>query len=118
MVWAGLDQRAFPRISARCDILIHDHIGGTIRAKTQNLGGGGVCVILNRELEKLSRVRLRLILEETTYPIECEGRIVWMVRSRELPSGKVHFDTGIEFLGLRPLDRERISAFIENRRPS
>ena len=118
MAWAGLDQRAFPRISARCDILIHDHIGGTIKAKTQNLGGGGVCVILNRELEKLSKVRLRLTLEEAANPIECEGRIVWMVRSKELPTGKVSFDTGIEFLNLKPIDHERISAYIENRRSS
>ncbi|MBI4395322.1 MAG: PilZ domain-containing protein [Candidatus Omnitrophica bacterium] len=110
MAWSGLDQRVFPRVSARCDITIHDRIGGKIKTKTQNLGAGGACVILNRELEKLSQVRLRLMLEDPDQPIECDGRVVWMVRSKE-PSGKVSFDVGIEFLRLSPSDQERIITF-------
>ena len=111
MGWGGLDQRAFPPVSARCDISIHDRIGGTIKAKTQNLGRGGACVILNRELEKLSQVRLRLTLADPNDPIECDGRIVWMVRSKEPSSGKVSFDIGIEFLGLDVKNQERITSF-------
>ena len=117
MGWAGLDQRAFPRISARCDISIHDRIGGAIKAKTQNLGVGGVCVILNRELEKLSRVHLRLMLGELAQPVECDGRVVWMVRSKELSSGKVTFDIGIEFLNLLAKEQESIAAFIKKIAP-
>ncbi len=115
MSWAGLDQRAFPRVSARCDISIHDRIGGAITTKTQNLGIGGVCVILNRELAKLSQVHLRLTLENTAQTVECDGRVVWMVRSKEPSSGKVSFDIGIEFLGLKPNDQELITAFIKTR---
>ncbi len=115
MGWGGLDQRVFPRVSTRCDILIHDRLGGTIQAKTQNLGAGGVCVILNRELEKLSQVHLRLTLDDPRAPIECEGRIVWMVRSKEPASGKVSFDTGIEFIHLSPADQELITAFNQRR---
>ena len=113
MSWGGLDQRVFPRVSARCDISIHDRIGGPIKTKTQNLGLGGVCVILNRELEKLSRVHVHLILEEPNRAVDCNGRVVWMVRSKEPVSGKVTFDVGIEFLDLEPQDREFISAFIK-----
>ena len=111
MGWGGLDQRTFPRVSARCDILIHDRIGGTIKAKTQNLGAGGACVILKRELEKLSQVRLRLTLDDPSKPIECNSRVVWMVRSKEPSSGKVSFDIGVEFLGLDVKDQERIASF-------
>ena len=113
MSWGGLDQRVFPRVSARCDISIHDRIGGAIKTKTQNLGLGGVCVILNRELEKLSRVHVHLMLEESNQAVDCNGRVVWMVRSKEPASGKVTFDVGIEFLDLKPQDRELISAFIK-----
>ncbi len=113
MAWAGLDQRVFPRISARCDISIHDRIGGAIKAKTQNLGLGGVCVILDCELAKLSQVHLRLTLEDTTQGVDCDGRVVWMVRSKEPSSGKVSFDIGIEFLNLKPKDQDLITAFIK-----
>ena len=115
MSWAGLDQRAFPRVSAQCDIAIGDHLQGLIKTKTQNLGAGGVCVILNRQVEKLSRVHLRLTLDDSATPIECDGRVVWMVRSKELVSGKVLFDIGIEFLKMEPKDQELISAFIKTR---
>lgn len=115
MAWAGLDQRVFPRVSARCNISIRGEMGGGIEAKTQNLGAGGVCVILNRELEKLSQVHLRLSLEEAEPPIECDGRIVWMVRSKEPASGKVTFDIGIEFINLKTAEQERIAAFIQRR---
>ena len=111
MGWAGLDQRAFPRINARCDMWIGDQIGGVVKTKTQNLGAGGVCVISDREFEKLTRVHLRLTLTEGASPVECDGRIVWMVRSKEPSSGKVSFDIGVEFLGLDVKDQERIASF-------
>lgn len=114
MTWGGLDQRVFPRVKARCDIWIHDRIGEAIRSQTQNLGAGGACVILNQELEKLSRVHLRVSLEEFQSQVECDGRIVWMVRSKEPASGKVTFDTGIEFLNLKSVDQERITSFIQS----
>ena len=115
MGWAGLDQREFPRVSAQCDISIHDRIGGAIKAKTQNLGVGGVCVILSRELEKLSVVHLKVTLENSTQTVECDGRVVWMVRSKELSSRKIFFDIGIEFLNLKPEDQDAIGTFIKGR---
>ena len=115
MGWAGLDQRAFPRVSAQCDISIHDRIGSSVRAKTQNLGVGGVCVILTCELEKLSQVHLKLTLENSEQTVESDGRVVWMVRSKEPSSGKVSFDIGIEFLNLKPKDQEAIIVFIKSR---
>ena len=115
MSWSGLDQRAFPRISARCDIIIHDRIGGLVKTKTQNLGPGGACVLLNRSVEKLSHVHLRLVIGELAQPIECEGRVVWMVKSKAPASGKVMFDIGIEFLDLKALDQERITSFIHGK---
>lgn len=112
MSWAGLDQRVFPRFSARCDITIID-LGEMITTKTQNIGVGGVCVILKRELEKLSQVKLRLILDETVPPIECDAKVVWMIPGKELSSGKMHYDTGLEFTNLDSKDRDRIQSFIQ-----
>ena len=115
MSWGGLDQRQFPRVQARCDIIIHKGFGGSIQAQTENVGKGGVCVILKQELEKLSRLHLRLALESEVSPIECEGRVVWMVRSKEPASGKVSYDTGIEFVNLKPSDEQHVINFIQNK---
>lgn len=114
MSWAGLNQRQFPRVNLRCDVLIHNRFGGTVEAQTENLGQGGVCVILKQAIEKFSPVKLRLILKKETPPIECDGRIVWMVRSKEPATGKVTYDTGIEFVGLAHPEQERISSFLQH----
>ena len=111
MSWAGLHQRVFPRFSARCDITISSR-SGTIKAKTQNIGVGGVCVILERELEKLSEARLHLVLNESS-PIECKARVVWMIRSKQPSTGKTSYDTGFEFIELDPKDKDRIQFFID-----
>ena len=113
MAWAGLDQRQFPRVNVRCDVLIHNRFGGTLEVQTQNLGVGGVCVLLKQELEKLSSVRLRLVLKKENPAIECEGRVVWTVRSKDPATGKVTYDTGIEFVKLENADYERIVNFIQ-----
>jgi hypothetical protein len=100
VAWSGLDQRSFPRVDAECDIWIQGKAGLLIRAKTENVGGGGVCVILKQELEKLSRVHLRLALPSQSIPIDCNGRVVWTVKSTDPSSKKITYDTGIEFLDL------------------
>lgn len=112
MTWGGLDQRVFPRFSTGCDILIQGKKGPPIRAKTENLGAGGVCVILGEELEKLTHVRLRLNLDTNRPPVECEGRVIWTVASKVLGTRKVTFDTGIEFLNLAPETGSAITAFV------
>ena len=115
MTWSGLDHRQFPRINTQCDLWLHKGFGGLIHAQTENLGRGGACVILRHALEKLTSVQIRLALKEETSPIECGGRIVWTVRSKEPASGKVTYDTGIEFLNIKLEDEERITNFIQSR---
>jgi c-di-GMP-binding flagellar brake protein YcgR len=114
MAWAGLDHRVFPRVSTQCDLAISSRTGKAIKAKTENLGAGGACVILDQELEKLSRTHIRIVLEPGLPPIECEARVVWTVRSKEPASGKVSFDTGIEFLNLSSREQERIKTFVRS----
>ncbi len=112
MSWAGLDQRVFPRYSTPCDITISGG-GKTIKTKTQNIGIGGVCVILGEALEKLSEVKLHIVLEASTPTIDCRAKVVWMIPGKELSSPKKHYDTGFEFLDLDPKDCQRIQAFVD-----
>lgn len=112
MGWTGLDQRQFPRLSTECEILIKDHGRGVIKVRTENIGMGGVCVILKEELSKLSHVQFHLTLSENESPIDCEGRVVWIVRSKNPGSQKITFDTGIEFLNLKPEQKSSLERFL------
>jgi len=66
MAWAGLNQRQFPRIATECDISLSkegDH--AQIRTKTQNLGVGGVCLLLAEEFERFTNVQLSLRFDKS-----------------------------------------------------
>ena len=100
-MWEGLEARKFPRVQAQCQIEVEDVRGGNrLTATTENIGQGGLCTVLARELPKLSSVRIKLYLTDREPPIECRGRVVWMVTKRSLSTPTIEHDTGIEFLDL------------------
>jgi hypothetical protein len=108
MAWSGLDQRSFPRIELKCEIWINDSKHSPIHATTENVGGGGVCVILKRALERFSEVTLKLAMTGQKNMLETKGRVVWIVRSTDPASKKKSYDTGIEFVALNAKDKEAI----------
>ena len=114
-MWESLGLRKFPRLNINCDIDIKDikssfHLSTT----TQNIGAGGVCVILMRELPRFSKINLRIHLNDSMPPIQCVGKVCWNVHSKVLfKNNETRFDTGIEFQELLPADRERIKAYID-----
>jgi hypothetical protein len=112
VAWTGLDQRNFPRVAVSCQIWIEGS-DGVIETKTENLGGGGVCVILDHGLEKLSRVKLRMTLDKARASIECGGRVVWIVCSKDPKTKALTYDTGIEFTDLTSEGQDEILSFIQ-----
>ncbi|MBI4549700.1 MAG: PilZ domain-containing protein [Candidatus Omnitrophica bacterium] len=116
MAGGGLDLRKFPRYELKCDIQIgEDRTAFKFNTTTQNIGAGGVCVILNKELPKLTRVFTRLHMPDYGAPIECHANVCWVVRSRFLFKNESLFDTGLEFMDIRPDDRERIRLIVEKK---
>ena len=116
MVWDGFNKRKFPRLNLRCELILRSRSGDQLlRTQTENVGAGGICVILERPLERFSLLSLRLELDPKLPWIECQGKIVWTVASREAISKKERFDTGIEFVGLPPAEQELIRRYIESR---
>ncbi len=109
MTWSGLDQRSFPRLELQCDIWVFDNQETHIQTTTENVGGGGVCVILNRPLERFSMVKLKLILpSDFAREIEADGRVVWIVCSTNPATGKKSYDTGVEFVNLNEQDKKTL----------
>ena len=73
---------------------------------TENIGKGGVCVILDKSLEKFCSVTLTIYLKDGFPPLESDGRVVWAVKRKGI------FDTGIEFLNIQAKDVERIERIV------
>jgi len=107
-MWEGMNKRKFPRVRYPCKIVVFKK-GGRDRfnTRTENIGLGGVCVSLDRELNKFSLVELALYLEDSQVPIECDARIVWVVKNEH------KFDTGIEFLNIKEKDLIRVGRIVE-----
>lgn len=113
-MWDGFDHRKFPRVNAECRIYIKkdQSQSSPLIAKTENIGVGGLCVVLREALPKLSSLRIQLDLQDGEGPIQCAGRVAWTVESRDFVSEEKTHDTGIEFMDLNDLSRERIKRVI------
>ena len=115
-MWDGFNKRKFPRINLRCELTLRNRPGEEVLSvQTHNVGGGGVCVLLDRSLERFSLVSLRLELDSRLPWIECGGKVVWAVPSREMGSKKEHYDTGIEFVDLESAQQDLIRRYVESR---
>ncbi len=114
-MWENLNLRKFPRLAIKCDI----EISGTnnplsVAVITQNIGAGGVCVVMPKEVTKLTRVLIRLYLPEEPEPLESYARVCWVVPSRTPLKKETLFDTGFEFINMTNQDRDRLKKYIDN----
>jgi Tfp pilus assembly protein PilZ len=113
--WEGMNRRKFPRANYPCLLIIRrDHISPeAMLTHTENIGVGGVGVIVKRELKIFSPVELEIDLLDMQTHIKCEGKIVWVVRRRDTEEVKPSFfDVGIEFMDLPEKDRKRIEFIV------
>lgn len=114
-MWNGINRRKFPRANYKCLITIKKRLTAkTISTQTENIGAGGICVIIKEDLGLFQGVDLELYLEDNRPPMKCGGTVVWVVKKSE-PSrkGSYLYDTGVEFIDIRPEDRERVSEVVE-----
>ena len=102
MVWAGMDRRKFPRANYKCLVTLRKKDGvQTFTTQTENIGAGGICVILPERLDIFSNVDLVITLAEGRPPIKTNGSVVWTVKSCDPKKSKANcYDTGIEFADL------------------
>lgn len=115
-MWNGIDRRRFPRARYSCTITLGAK--GSARAistYTENIGGGGICVILNEDLGLFQGVNLELDLQNGIVGnIKCSGTVVWVVKKRDLKQkGAAQYDTGIEFVDISEEGRNRVSNIVK-----
>jgi hypothetical protein len=115
-MWDGINRRKFPRIHYKCMIYIKKaDTTKRISTYTENVGAGGICVVLNEDLGLFQGVNLEIALENGVgTSVACSGTIVWVVK-KHLVSKKnaLQYDTGIEFVDMDKEGESRISKIIE-----
>ena len=115
--WAGLNRRKFPRVNYPCLVVIRN--GGeskneALLTHTENVGVGGVCIILKRPLKMFCPVEVELDLLDLKEHVKCKGKVVWNVqRKGELSRKPLFYDTGIEFVDLIQKDYQRLEETIQ-----
>ena len=113
-MWDGFDKRKFPRLNLHCEITIRaTQDEQPIKAMTENVGLGGICVILNQVLPRFTQCRIWLGLNEKGNSIEGAGRVVWNVPTSDSAKGKKCYDTGIEFTQLAVEDQDVLKKFLQ-----
>lgn len=109
--WDGLDRRKFPRANYPCLVIIRnsDKTQDVILTHTENIGVGGVCVILKQDVKMFEPVEIELDLLDLGNHIKSEGKIVWNIRRKVDERKKPLFhDIGIEFKNLKQNDQNRL----------
>jgi c-di-GMP-binding flagellar brake protein YcgR len=113
-MWDGINRRKFPRANYKCLITIRKRLTSkTISTQTENIGAGGICIIVKEDLGLFQGVDLELYLDEKQPPIKCGGTVVWVVKKTSAKKNAYLYDTGIEFIDIRPEDREKITGVVE-----
>lgn len=113
-MWDGFNKRKFPRLNLKCELILKNSSssGQVITVQTENVGAGGVCVLLTKPLERFSVLSLRIELDPHLPWIECQGKVVWSVPSRDNASNRENFDTGVEFMNLGPAQQDLVRQYV------
>ncbi|MBU0759018.1 MAG: PilZ domain-containing protein [Candidatus Omnitrophica bacterium] len=111
-MWSGINRRKFPRANYPCVISVkRKDQDDSVSAKTENIGIGGICVMLPKDLGIFAPVEIQLDLMDGQPVIRCDGAIVWVV-AKKTDKNKI-FDTGIEFTDIKRKDAMRINDVVE-----
>jgi len=110
--WDGLDRRKFPRVKYPCLVIIKngaEQDKEVILSHTENIGIGGVCIILKKNVKMFTLVELELDLLDMGEHIKCKGKVVWNVqRKNDAKKKPAFYDVGIEFDSLTDSETQRV----------
>jgi len=87
-----------------------DSFSDRFEADSVNLSEGGMCVRLQQALDIHARVTLRLFPEPRKKPLECAGRVAWVIQRLDLRDAEPFvYDIGVEFVDPPPRLRQLTS---------
>ena len=116
MTWEGMDRRKFPRVMYPCMVKVESSDGyrASTLTHTENVGLGGICVILKNEIKLFTSVEMEVDLLDLNEHITAKGKVVWSVRRKSIESVKpLFYDIGIEFTEISKRDQDRLRADLQ-----
>ena len=112
-LWDGFNKRKFARLHLTCQVAIQPLLKPkAFTASTEDVGLGGVSVMLPEPLERFDRCKISLELKDGEPPVQCTSRSVWVIPSQSIRSTKKTFDTGLEFIDMDEFSRKRLKSFL------
>lgn len=115
--WDGLNRRRFPRVVYPCLVVIENNEAGgkdIILTHTENIGIGGVCLILKQNIKMFTVVDLELDLLDLGNHIKCQGKVVWNVlREPDAKNKPMFYDIGLEFVDVKDEEQHRLERIIQ-----
>lgn len=112
-MWSGIDRRRFPRAKFPCKVIIHKNQGiEKYSIETENLSVGGIGVLLDKDLGLFSSVNIELTLDDKNI-IKTPAKVVWIVKKTSEGKGSHIFDTGVEFIDLKPDDKKKVEKAVK-----
>lgn len=103
------ERRKFPRVDVKykiniiCDgsVILGAPQDYTFHTYTENIGLGGIKVVLEKELRVGSLLKLELFIRsKKTFPVLCKGMVVWVQKANPQGTKPDLFAVGIKFLDL------------------
>ncbi len=111
-MWSGINRRKFPRAGYPCRITVRRKDSpDAVSTQTENIGIGGICVLIAKDLGIFAPVEIDLDLQDSQPVVRCDGTIVWIVERKGQQDR--NYDTGIEFTDLTRKDSDRISFIVK-----
>lgn len=116
-MWDGVNRRNFARVEYPCLITVRKNTTPiqAVLTHTEDLSINGVRVLIREKIELRSEIDLEIDLKDTLATVLSKGVIKWV---QEIPPQKenavAHYDTGIEFIGLKAENKSRIKVIIDH----
>ncbi len=114
MVLTDREKRRFVRAAVDCKIHIQPPMARTIPAVTENIGAGGIKVIVKERFFPHSIVGVEIFIEKEK--ILCKAKIIYSLKSLEAenikPEDPALFDTAMSFSEIEEKDKQLINNFV------
>jgi Tfp pilus assembly protein PilZ len=81
---------------------------------TENVGVGGVGIIVKKEIKLFTDVEIEIDLLDVDDHVKAMGKVVWVVRRKGVEEVKpMFYDIGIEFSNMSGKDKEHLKETID-----